>query len=95
MEVQKTVNVFIARTYQRESTRHEQGRVEDKKKASLCNSFVTIALLQWLLCNGFCFSRLPMFTSKATIFLGDGLFRQGFLSPGRIFPYWLAGNNGW
>ena len=45
-----------------------------------------MAALQWLRCNGSRFSRAPMFTNKATVFLHDGLYRnikarhQGLLS---------------
>ena len=86
----------MLKTYQRETKFFEFSRetntekLEKKKKnektTSLCNGFMLMALLQWLLCNGFRFSLSLRFTSKSTIFLDDGLYqkiptrRQGPLS---------------
>ena len=44
--------------------------------ASLCNGFVAMAFLQWLRCNVFRVSRLPMFTNKAIIFLGKNIIKD-------------------
>ena len=41
-----------------------------------CNDFIAMASLQRLCCNGFHFSRLSLFSKKATIFLDDALYRK-------------------
>ena len=53
---------------------------------TLCIDSIAMNLSQWLQCNSFCFSHLPMFTIKASIFLDNSLYQkisahhQGFLN---------------
>ena len=61
----------MLKSYQRETKLFEFSRDKNRGDLKIRKNDVT---MQWLCCNEFCFSRSPMFTNKATIFLHDVLY---------------------